>query len=221
MAGVKALAVLATLWLAACGSQTAHQAGPDTGMGIDAFGHTRLSEMRSTATPERVAHLNRLMAALRSTMPKYRSIQAAAADGYVRSGPDVPIGSLKHFVNYANFAANRDHLDPDKPTALLYRRTASGYELAGVMFTAPIGSTMDELDRRIPLAYGHWHAHRNICQPKNPKATLTPQQADQFGFSGSINTRAACDAAGGFFMDNVYGWMVHVYPFENDVAKQF
>jgi hypothetical protein len=80
---------------------------------------------------------------------------------------------------------------------------------------------MDELDERIPLAYGHWHSHRNVCQPKNEAAPLTREHARRYGFSGSINTKAACDAAGGVFLDNVFGWMVHVYPFENDVARQF
>jgi hypothetical protein len=215
------LTVMAGVALAACASQTTNRPSRNTGMGIDAFGHTRLSEMRTTVAPDRLAHLRRLIAHLRSTLPKYRSADRAIADGYIRTGPDVPIGSLKHFVNYANLAVSRQHFDPDRPMALLYRKTQGGYELAGVMFTAPIAASMDELDRRIPLAYGHWHSHRNICQPKNGDAILSEKQREEFGFSGSINTRAACDAAGGVFMDNVFGWMVHVYPFENDVAKQF
>gem|GEM_PF-7109190 len=80
---------------------------------------------------------------------------------------------------------------------------------------------MDELDRRVPLALGHWHAHRNICVPKRGRAALTKAERHAFGFSGSIATRSACDAAGGFFMDNVYGWMMHVYPFEPTLAAQF
>jgi len=207
--------------LAACASQTTGQAMRNTGMGIDAFGHTQLSEERTIAAPDRLAHLQRLIAYLRSSLPKYRSVELAVADGYRPEGPDVPVGALKHFVNYANIPVNWQHLDPDRPMALLYRRTQSGYDLAGVMFTAPIGSSMDELDKRIPLAYGHWHSHRNICQPKDSTAVLTAEQRQEFGFSGSINTKAACDAAGGVFMDNVFGWMVHVYPFEDDIAKQF
>ncbi len=218
--GLPALALVAGAALAACVSQTG-QPPRNTGMGIDAFGHTQLSEERSTVAPDRLAHLQRLIASLRSSLPKYRSIERAEADGFRPEGPDVPVGALKHFVSYGNVAVNWQHLDPDRPMALLYRRTQSGYELAGVMFTAPITSTMDELDQRVPLAYGHWHSHRNICQPKDSTATLTPEQRHEFGFSGSINTKVACDAAGGVFMDNVFGWMVHVYPFEDDPAKQF
>jgi hypothetical protein len=36
---------------------------------------------------------------------------------------------------------------------------------------------------------------------------------------GSISTRDACDAAGGFFLPHVLGWMVHVYPYESDPTK--
>ena len=189
-------------------------------MGIDAFGHTQLSSSRMPVTPDREAHIQRLITYLRATLSKYRSLDRAVADGYRPEGPDVPAGALKHFINYSNLRANWQHLDPDKPMALLYRRTPGGYEFAGVMFTAPIKSSMEDLDRRIPLAFGHWHSHRNVCQPKTP-APLTREQARKFGFSGSINTPAACAAAGGVFLDNVFGWMVHVYPFESDVSKQF
>ena len=39
---------------------------------------------------------------------------------------------------------------------------------------------------------------------KNPK----------FGLHGSISTKEACEAAGGIFASHIYGWMVHVYPWE-------
>ena len=207
------------LLVSACSS-----APPDhvhsSGMGVDAFGHTRLSSSRMSVSSDRDAHVQRLISYLRTTLPKYRSLDRAVADGYRPEGPDVPVGALKHFINYENLRANWQHLDPDKPMALLYRRTQTGYEFAGVMFTAPMSSSMEDLDKRIPLAYGQWHSHRNICQPK-ATAPLTREQAREFGFSGSINTAAACAAAGGVFLDNVFGWMVHVYPFENDVSKQF
>lgn len=215
-----ALPFVTCVLLAACSGAPSEQMHSSSVMGIDAYGHTQMSTSRTTVTPELRAHMERLIGHLRSTLPKYRSVDRAIADGYRPEGPDVPVGALKHFVNYTNLRANWQHLDPDKPMALLYRRTASGYELAGVMFTAPINSTMDQLDERIPLAYGHWHSHRNICQPKTSRP-LTTAERHEFGFSGSINTAAACAAAGGVFLDNVFGWMVHVYPFENDVAKQF
>ncbi len=187
---------------------------------MDAFGHTRMSEERTTLDERQNAHLQRLMSYLRTSLVKYRDVRAAEAAGFIPEGEDVPVGALKHFVNAGNLLANSRHLDPDKPMALLYRRTPTGFELAGVMFSAPINASMDNLDRRIPLVFGHWHSHRNICQP-HPNRPLSPQEQREFGFSGSINTRAACEAAGGFFFDNVFGWMVHVYPFERNVTKEF
>ena len=40
------------------------------------------------------------------------------------------------------------------------------------------------------------------------------QPGPKFGLNGSITTKAECDAAGGRFFPQVFGWMVHVYPFE-------
>jgi len=40
----------------------------------------------------------------------------------------------------------------------------------------------------------------------------------RFGMLGSITTKAECDAAGGRFVPRLFGWMVHVYPFENNPA---
>jgi hypothetical protein len=36
----------------------------------------------------------------------------------------------------------------------------------------------------------------------------------RFGLAGSIATQADCDAAGGTFLPHVFGWMVHLYPWE-------
>jgi hypothetical protein len=191
-------------------------------MGIDPFGHTRMSEMRETVPPDELAHAQRLVAILRHDLARYRQPAAAERDGYRKEGEDVPVGSLKHFFNYANFAKNHEHLDPQAPAAILYRRTKTGFELAGVMFTAPISASMDELDRRVPLALGHWHSHRNVCVPhKGAPPLRTHEERAPFGFEGRISTRTACDAAGGVFLDNVYGWMTHVYPYAADVAGAF
>ena len=191
-------------------------------MGMDAFGHTRMSERRETVPPAELEHTQRLLAILRHDLVRYRDPAAAERDGYLKEGDDVPVGQLKHFFKYENFARNHDHLDPQAPAAILYRRTPSGFDLAGVMFTAPISSSMDELDRRIPLALGHWHSHRNICVPRKASPPLrTHAERAPFGFEGSIATRTACDAAGGVFLDNVYGWMTHVYPYAPTLAETF
>ena len=208
--------------LAACTPHgPAATAARSSGMGMDPFGHTRMSEARNVVPAEELAHARRLLAILRRDLVRYRDPAAAERDGYRREGEDVPVGSLKHFFKYANFGKNQYHLDPEAPAAVLYRRTRDGFELAGVMFTAPISASMDELDRRVPLALGHWHSHRNICLPPKGAPMATHAQRAPFGFEGTITTRAACDAANGVFLDNVYGWMTHVYPYAPTLADAF
>ena len=41
----------------------------------------------------------------------------------------------------------------------------------------------------------------------------------RFGFAGTISTAADCEAAGGNFHPQIFGWMVHVYPFQSDDLK--
>ena len=215
------IAALAGAVLVACAPRAATVATRASGMGIDPFGHTRMSEARDAVPPDELAHAQRLLALLRNDLARYRDPAAAERDGFLKQGEDVPVGALKHFFKYENFAKNRTHLDPKAPAAILYRRTANGFELAGVMFTAPISAPMDELDRRIPLALGHWHSHRNICMPPKGAPMTTHAQRAPFGFEGSITTHAACDAANGVFLDNVYGWMTHVYPYAPTLADAF
>lgn len=190
-------------------------------MGIDAFGHTKLAPECANLPPDLRAHAERLIATLRQVLPKYRDQDVARRAGFAPEGEDVPVGALKHWINPANVRVGWKHLDPERPMALLYRNTGKGYELAGAMFTAPYASSVVELNRRVPLALGHWHAHRNICQPRPDVVLTDAAQRKRFGFSGSIATRADCERAGGAFLDNVYGWMVHVYPFEPTLDRQF
>jgi hypothetical protein len=41
----------------------------------------------------------------------------------------------------------------------------------------------------------------------------------RFGFTGKIADEADCEAAGGHFLKQAFGWMVHVYPFNGDDLK--
>ncbi|HEY0798121.1 MAG TPA: hypothetical protein VGD50_03170, partial [Candidatus Baltobacteraceae bacterium] len=144
-AGVQRTAALQTAMVRLCNGFLVH-GSHGTGMGIDAFGHTRLSEQREIVSTAGYAHTQRLLEMLRRELDGYRSYKAAIAHGYLLEGEDVPVGALKHFFNYTNFVKNQGHLDPQAPAAILYRRTPTGYALAGAMFTAPIDSTMDELN---------------------------------------------------------------------------
>jgi hypothetical protein len=85
------------------------------------------------------------------------------------------------------------------------------------MYTMPVRATEEELNERIPLSIAQWHLHTNLCVPKPGQG----QHADftKFGLMGSITTKASCDANGGKFYPILFGWMVHVYPFESTREK--
>jgi hypothetical protein len=76
----------------------------------------------------------------------------------------------------------------------------------------------EQLNERVPLSVARWHVHVNLCFP--PRGT-DPKTVDwtQFGFRGSIATKEECVKAGGRFWPQVFGWMVHVYPFEETPEK--
>jgi hypothetical protein len=64
------------------------------------------------------------------------------------------------------------------------------------------------------LSIAQWHAHVNLCAPPiRGEDDLLPRST-KFGLRGSVTTKEECDAAGGRFFPQVFGWMVHVYPFE-------
>jgi hypothetical protein len=154
-----------------------------------------------------------VIAAARNAAEKYRDYKVALADGYKIFLPNLPQKQY-HFTNYwYGFEASR-HFNPEHPTSLLYEKQGDGYRLIGVMSTASKDASEAELDSRIPLSIAQWHAHVNLCvPPEGRKKEMWGSQA-QFGLQGSIATKEACDAAGGKFLPQVFGWMVHVYPFE-------
>ena len=82
---------------------------------------------------------------------------------------------------------------------------------------APKWASEEDLNKRIPLSIAQWHAHVNICLP--PKKDMQTADWKKFGPKGSILTKAECDQAGGRFMPQLFGWMVHVYPFEETPEK--
>jgi hypothetical protein len=147
---------------------------------------------------------------------RYRDYHDALRDGFRIFLPEVP-QKVYHFTSISNGFAAAFRLDPEKPTSLLYEKQGDGgYKLVGVMYTARKNARPEDLDQRIPLSIAQWHAHVNFCKaPKGREAEYFGPHAE-FGLRGSIVTKEACDAAGGEFMPQVFGWMVHVYPFEKD-----
>jgi hypothetical protein len=149
----------------------------------------------------------------REALEKYRDYNAALADGYKIFLPNVP-QKMYHFTNWLYAMGAAVSFDPTKPTSLLYEKHGSDYKLIGAMYTAPVSFTEDQLNERIPLSVAQWHQHVNMCRPPQGQAFEMLGKHARFGLNGSISTREECDAAGGTFMPHVFGWMVHVYPWE-------
>jgi len=177
----------------------------------------RMTEARPAAPSDR-RRADEIVSAARGAVAKYTDYRAALRDGYEILAPDVPQG-MYHFNHFGNAALAERHFDPARPTSLLYERAGEGYRLIGVMYTAPAGMSEEELDKRIPLSVAHWHQHVNVCLPPGAgwEEGIFSEDA-RFGLSGSIETAEACREAGGRFLPRLFGWMVHLYPFEPDAA---
>jgi hypothetical protein len=181
--------------------------------------HLKMTAHR-TATAADTARAARIVASLRGAIGKYRDYHIALDEGYRIFLPDVP-QKIYHFTNYSRAIQAAMSFDPSEPTSLLYRKTASGYELAGAMYTAPASFSESELDARVPLGIASWHEHVNLCLPKKSDTARwreTRAGVPLFGPEGSIATQDECDAAGGRFVPRLFGWMVHVNPLTSDPA---
>jgi hypothetical protein len=87
------------------------------------------------------------------------------------------------------------------------------------MYTMPKRATEEQLNERVPLSVAMWHLHTNLCMP--PWGQPGSADLTKFGLHGTISTQDACAAAGGHFHPVVFGWMVHVYPYEDSLDKVF
>ncbi len=175
--------------------------------------HMKMTAPRPQA-PGDVERADALVATLRESLERYKDYRAAMADGFQPFLPNVPQPQY-HFTNYWHGFLEAFSFDPARPTSLLYKRTPEGYQLLGAMYTMPKNATEDQLNQRVPLSVASWHLHVNLCMPqKGQRADWT-----KFGLAGSIATPQACTDAGGNFKPVVFGWMIHVYPFETSPEK--
>jgi hypothetical protein len=181
-------------------------------------GHMHMTAPRPVQAGDQ-ATADAVAADAKAAMAPYFDYRKALADGYQIFLPDIPQPQY-HFTKYENGREAWAHFDPSKPTSLLYTKTPDGgYKLIGAMYTDRVDATEDELNARIPLSIAQWHQHINFCKaPADRKAEYFGPQA-KFGLAGSITTKEACEAAGGEFRPHLFGWMVHVYPFETDPKK--
>jgi hypothetical protein len=177
--------------------------------------------MKMTAPRPRNADDERRAAAIaqaaRTAIAKYRDYRVAVADGFIQFAANFKL-PMYHFTNYDYARQAQSTFDPARPTSLLYKPlTGGGFELVGAMYTAPRRFDEQQLDERVPLSVTAWHQHVDICLPAKSAYATTDWQ--KFGFHGSIATASDCQAGGGTFYPVLFGWMVHVYPFEQDPAK--
>jgi len=179
--------------------------------------HLHMTEMRAQ-TPADVARANEIVKELRAGIEKYRDYHVALNDGYKIFLLNLPQPEY-HFTKYGNGFMEAFRFDPSQPTSLLYRKTADGFELVGAMYTMPKRATEEQLNERVPLSVAMWHLHTNLCMP--PRSEMKTADWSKFGLKGSIATQDACDAAGGNFHLSIFGWMVHVYPYEDSLDKIF
>lgn len=183
---------------------------------MDMGPHMKMTEMRAMQAGDQ-EKADQVVAAARVAAEKYKDYKVALNDGFRIFLPNVPQKQY-HFTNYWNAFHARNNFDPSRPTSLLYEKTGDNYKLIGVMYTAPKDASEDELNSRIPLSIAQWHAHVNLCLPPRDQRKEPLQPNPKFGLRGLIATKDACEAAGGKFVPQVFGWMVHVYPFEKTQA---
>lgn len=159
---------------------------------------------------------------LRAAISKYRDVKLAMADGFRQFAPQLKNQRMYHFTNYGLAFRNEFGFDASRPTSLLYRKDSAGkFVLTGAMYTAPKRATAADLDKRVPLSVAQWHKHVNWCLPprrEQSRWTETKNGKPVFGPLG-VATRRECDAAGGRFQDELFGWMVHANVFEGTDAK--
>jgi len=158
---------------------------------------------------------------VKGTIVRYQDYHVALADGFVIANPDV-VQPQAHFNNQANIEEAAHHFDPTRPSSLLYFKTKKQkYKLEGVMFTMPPTASEDELNARIPLSIVRWHEHVKFCAAPANRVQEYLGQHPKFGMFGSIDTAEACKKEGGTFYPVIFTWMIHVFPFEEDLKDVF
>jgi hypothetical protein len=224
--GCLAFVALCSLAGAASGQDTARPPAGAGGMGIDeqivmaveqAMGehiesniHLALTPLKAPA-PGDSARAAKVADELRAGIAKYKDPSVAVADGFRMFAPRVKDQPVYHYVHATRMLREQTRWDPASPSSLIYRRAANGQlELFGAMYMASPRATPEELDARVPLSVARWHKHVNYCFPEQRRRiTETKDGMPLFGPVGTIATRAECEAAGGRFTPQIFGWMVH------------
>src|SRR6202030_3312579 len=111
--------------------------------------HMKMTTLRELK-PGDQEKADQVVAAARKAAEKYTDYKVALSDGYKIFLPNLPQPQY-HFTNYWNGFLESFSFDPSRPTSLLYKKTKTGYELIGAMYTMPKRVTEEQLNARIPL----------------------------------------------------------------------
>jgi hypothetical protein len=174
--------------------------------------HMQMS-LQGDAAPADAARAKEILAAARAVLSQYQDVTKAVRDGYKPFFPTGRIGEEIHYTNYRYRRKEQQHVDYSHPGSILYKRTVDGLKAVGVMYTAPVDASPQQLDAIAPLSIASWHRHVDFCGgptflPRNEQFGPTAR----FGPQGSIHTEEECRAAQGLWIPVVLGWMTHVYP---------
>lgn len=159
---------------------------------------------------------------LRQAIAKYNDVKLAEADGYKMFAPHLKNQPQYHFTKGWNAMRNQWGFDPARPTSLLYKKNAQGeFVLIGAMYTASKRTSEEELNERVPLSVARWHRHVNWCIPPLRHKERWYETRDGRPIFGPLGvaTREECGAAGGRFIPQAFGWMVHATTFAGNDLK--
>lgn len=165
------------------------------------------------ATPEDEERAAQALRTIRRAVGQYKDYRVALNKGYRPFQPSVP-RPYYHFTKKLNRFKAPLEFDLSQPTTLLYRKADRDFELIGAMYTMSKEAGEQGLDAVIPLSVARWHAHVNVCVP--PKGVT---DWARFGIRGLIKTEAECTKADGWFLPQLFGWMLTVFPFEDAPEK--
>lgn len=175
-------------------------------------GHMQMS-LKGDPEPGDAARAAEILTAADAVLARYRDVNTAVRDGYKPFFPTGRVGEEIHYTNYRYRRKEQQHVDYSRPGSILYKRTPEGLIAVGVMYTAPVDASPQQLDAIAPLSVATWHRHVDFCG--GPKTLPVSDQfgpTAQFGPQGSIHTEEGCRAAQGLWIPVVLGWMTHVYP---------
>ena len=182
-----------------------------------------MTSMRDRS-PEDVARAGDIVTKLREKSKIYDH-HVAPNEGFRIFIPNVPQPEY-HLTSYKNGSAPceaRFTGDPTRPTSLLYEKSQRA-----TIWSARC-TRCRSARRKIQLGNERRAAERfdvGICKPHQicvcRRAVMTAEcRLDEVWFARNDRVERFCDAAGGRFSPVIFGWMVHVYPYEDSLDKIF